>query len=291
MLKISKMKALEMINDAKEKSLETAIPLLSSLEYSDQILSKKIFYSTGSRNLDNILGGGISTMEITGLRGEFGVGKSQVCFSTSVSCLQKKRKVAWIETEPSTFFPERLEEISMARGFQTNIGEEVMVIPAKFIKTPNHLFLSYQRVERAIERGSDFGLIVIDSFSSPFRQMYTTRELFRARSEEVARHLGYLQKLCSKYNLAVMLTVQIMGIPDAGRQLEVMMKETSDKAMYGGEVLKHGVQTWISLRQKSRSQMLWEASIFDSSHLPPNTAEFVIDSSGVRDPQVTKVRL
>ncbi|KAF9515570.1 hypothetical protein BS47DRAFT_767828 [Hydnum rufescens UP504] len=42
--------------------------------------------STGSKNLDNLLGGGVETGSITELFGEFRTGKSQICHTLSTSC-------------------------------------------------------------------------------------------------------------------------------------------------------------------------------------------------------------
>ena len=154
---------------------------------------------------------------------------------------------------------------------------------AKYIGSPTHQFNAYQRLGHMSEKGEDFGLIVIDSFSTKFREFYTRREMFPARSQEQMRHIGYLQTLAAKYNLAVMMTVQVMGIPDAGKQLEVMKEESDDSGMYGGAVLKHSVQTWLAMKYKSKSQQIWTSTLFDSSNQPWGEAEFRITSGGVED--------
>jgi len=41
-------------------------------------------FTTGSKNIDNILGGGIETGAITQFYGEAGSGKSQLCYTTCV---------------------------------------------------------------------------------------------------------------------------------------------------------------------------------------------------------------
>lgn len=42
--------------------------------------------TTGSKNVDNILGGGMETGSITELYGEFRTGKSQICHTLAVTC-------------------------------------------------------------------------------------------------------------------------------------------------------------------------------------------------------------
>lgn len=45
-----------------------------------------ISITTGSKNLDNILGGGMETGSITELFGEYRTGKSQLCHTLAVTC-------------------------------------------------------------------------------------------------------------------------------------------------------------------------------------------------------------
>jgi len=282
-LRITKKAAVEAINSAKEIALDEALRLMSLEEVQEEITKKVIRYSTGSLALDHLIGGGIATNEITGLRGPFSVGKTQIAKSVAVSCIESGRKVAWIETEPGTFKEDRILEIASARHVSVDLKEDMFVIPSKFIVSPNHQFLAYERINGELSKGKDFGLIVVDSFSPRFREFYPRREMFPARSQETGRHIGYLQSLAAKYNLAVLITVQVMGIPDESRMRLTQMQEASEEAMYGGHVIKHGVQTWIALRKKSKADSIWEAELIDSSYLPPGSALFRIDQSGVCD--------
>lgn len=45
-----------------------------------------ISITTGSKNLDNVLGGGMETGSITELFGEYRTGKSQLCHTLAVTC-------------------------------------------------------------------------------------------------------------------------------------------------------------------------------------------------------------
>lgn len=48
--------------------------------------SDMITITTGSKNLDTVLGGGMETGSITELFGEFRTGKSQICHQLAVTC-------------------------------------------------------------------------------------------------------------------------------------------------------------------------------------------------------------
>ena len=73
----------------------------------------KLQITTGSKELDKLLQGGIETGSITELFGEFRTGKSQLCHTLAVTCQLPvdmgggEGKCLYIDTE-GTFRPERL---------------------------------------------------------------------------------------------------------------------------------------------------------------------------------------
>jgi len=273
-------KANDIIRQAQIASLEEFEILTAQeiLEYRQKL--PKI--STGSRKLDEILGGGIWMDAITNLTGEYASGKTQICHQVGVNCIKVGRKVAWIETEPQTFIPERILQIAKANGVTVDLTSDFIVIPARMISSPAHQFNAYMAIEKKIQSGMDIGLIVVDSFSAMFRKAYGGREDLPDRSRDEGRHLGYLQYLASKYNLAVLLTVQVMGIPDASMQLGVLKKTGINKQFVGGHILGHSATYWIALDQISAANKTWKAIIFDGP-VERGEALFIIDNTGVRD--------
>ena len=87
-----------------------------------------ISITTGSKNLDAILGGGMETGSITELYGEFRTGKSQLCHTLAVTCQLPvdmgggEGKCLFIDTE-GTFRPVRL--LAVAERYGLN-GPEVL---------------------------------------------------------------------------------------------------------------------------------------------------------------------
>lgn len=75
--------------------------------------SELVQLTTGSKELDRLLGGGIETGSITEIFGEFRTGKSQICHTLAVTCQLPvehngaEGKCLYIDTE-GTFRPERL---------------------------------------------------------------------------------------------------------------------------------------------------------------------------------------
>lgn len=287
-LDVTKADAKQILEAAKGLALDTAL----TSKTMDDILErrKKVIkhYSTGSAELDKVMGGGIETWSITLLRGPFSSGKSQLAFQASVECIAQGRKVGWIETETQTFIPERILAIARARGVEVDTTGDFVIYSSEDITDVDKQLLAYEALGKRIEKGTDIGLIVVDSFSPHFRSTYQQRESFGDRSKMTAKHLAYLNYLAAKHNLAVLLTIQVMGVPDTQKQGEIMMKEDAPTAMYGGELLKHGGTHIIALTRVSRAKQIWKASMVDSPCYPDADAYFTISEGGISDVTRTK---
>merc|ERR1711977_158276 len=76
---------------------------------------------TGSKQLDNILEGGVETGSITEIYGEYRCGKTQLCHTLAVTCQLPvvggggEGKCLYIDTE-GTFRPQRLVDIALRFG-------------------------------------------------------------------------------------------------------------------------------------------------------------------------------
>jgi len=216
-------------------------------------------------------------------------GKSQLCYSLTVNTTQLKlpdnklAEVAWIETEPGTHRGERLEEIAKSRGL-TFSPKQINIMPAVNIIDSNRQRMAYEWVESLLEKGRPIKLMIIDSFSAKLRQAYSGREMLPSRSQDIASHFQILERIAAKHNICIVLTLQVMGVPDTTQQLAVRMKEGKPEKTYGGSVLEHSVTFWLSLEQtKSAGGMTCRATVFDTPHLPRRSAEFMITEKGVVD--------
>jgi RecA/RadA recombinase len=210
-------------------------------------------------------------------------GKTQLANQAAINCLKYlKRKVIWIEMESATFAPDRLEGMAKAVGLKIDPDNDFILMPSTGSGTPSTQFLAYERAIQIMEKKNlDVGLMVVDSFNSTFREYFAGREQLPDRSKETARHLGYLDKLASKYNMAILLTSQVMDIPDQGGQLGERVKTGHAQKAYGGNVLNHWSTFIISLDQMSTTD--WEAVLADSPNMPKAKAKFRITEAGVRD--------
>ncbi len=231
--------------------------------------------TTCSKRLDELLGGGVETKTITEFFGEFGSGKTNICHQLSVNVqLPRERgglegKALYIDTE-GTFRWERIE--AMARGLGLD-PDKVMdnIIWARALSSDHQMLLVDEAMTMIPKE--NIKLIVVDSVMSHFRAEYPGRENLALRQQKLNRHLHQLARIADLYDVAVVVTNQVMARPD------VFYGDPTQAV--GGHVLAHAPGVRVQLRKSRGNKRI--ARIVDAPHLPEGEAIFVITDVGIRD--------
>jgi len=276
-------KAKEIINNAKEVLISEVLEIWTGEKLKNYVESEIERIPTGISALDKVIDGGIPTNAVHGIAGASATGKTEMCYSIAVNAVKHlRRPFIWIETEPGTFSISRLLEIANARGVDIDISSDMYVVPAKFVTNPAMQMVAYEMVDRkAEEMDVKPAVLVVDSFTAKIREYFVGREMLSARSQEVARHLGYLQLLASKYNMAVVLTEQVYGVPDIGMQRVAAARFGDIRVPYGGEFMLHSVTYHFTLVRVGASE--WEVVLSDIPGKPMLRIPFRITEAGVTD--------
>jgi len=276
-------KVAKKIIDSAKSLVEGQIVISTAKEVLEQRKKTIQRIPTGATAFDNIIGGGIETNALTGLTGQFATGKTETAYSVAINCKKYlNRKVAWVETEPQTYRSERIIEIAKNRGVELSLDGDIFVIESKYINSCDSQYKAYEVIEKTINKGNDIGLIIIDSFNVRFRTSYSGREMLPERSQDMAHHIGFLQYMASKYNIAILMTIQVMGVPDSKLQLGALKKMGIRQMPVGPHILKHAVNYWIGLDQVSSADKTWKAILADGP-MPRNNCLFRIDARGISD--------
>ncbi|HIQ50312.1 MAG TPA: DNA repair and recombination protein RadA [Nanoarchaeota archaeon] len=262
------IKIIEVARKALDIGFETAADVYERRK-------KVVRLTTGSKALDNLLGGGIETQAVTEFHGGFGCGKTQVGFQLAVNVQLPPEQggldgaCLFIDTE-STFRPERIKELAEAVGLDPKKALE-NIIYARAYNSDHQMLL----VEKAAEiiKEKNIKLLIIDSVTSHFRAEYTGRGELAERQQKLNRHLHMLQRLADVYNLAVYITNQVMARPD------VLFGDPT--APVGGHILGHFSTHRVYLRKAKANTRI--ARIIDSPYLPEGEAIFAITPQGIRD--------
>ncbi|XP_073448025.1 meiotic recombination protein DMC1/LIM15 homolog [Aquarana catesbeiana] len=267
----------EKIKEAANKLIEPGF--LTAFDYS--LKRKMVFHiSTGSQELDKLLGGGIESMAITETFGEFRTGKTQLSHTLCVTAQLSGQngysggKVIFVDTE-NTFRPDRLRDIADRFGVDHDAMLDNVLYARAYTSEHQMELLDYVAAKFHEEAGV-FKLLIIDSIMALFRVDFSGRGELAERQQKLAQMLSRLQKISEEYNVAVFITNQMTADPGA-----TMTFQADPKKPIGGHILAHASTTRISLR-KGRGE-LRIAKIYDSPEMPENEATFAITAGGISD--------
>nr|CAG4641003.1 EOG090X0906 [Eulimnadia texana] len=211
--------------------------------------SEIIQITTGSKELDKLLGGGMETGSITEIFGEFRTGKTQLCHTLAVTCQLPidmgggEGKCLYIDTE-GTFRPERLLAVAERYGLS---GPDVLDNVA------------YAR-----------------AYNSDHQTDYSGRGELSARQMHLARFLRMLLRLADEFGVAVVITNQVVAQVDGAA-----MFSADPKKPIGGNIIAHASTTRLYLRKGRGETRI--CKIYDSPCLPEAEAMFAILPDGIGD--------
>ena len=231
--------------------------------------------STGSKNFDELLGGGIEVNALTEIYGEFGSGKTQICHTSSVTVQQKESEggleggVIYIDTE-NTFRPERIVSISKSRNIDYIKVLENIIVAKAFNSAHQELII--QEIGNIIE-SKNIKLLVLDSAISHYRAEYLGRGTLSERQQKINKLMHMLIRICETYKIAIILTNQIQSAPDT------VFGDPFKPA--GGNIIAHSSTYRIYLKKAGKNRI---ARIVDSPYHAEIEALFSLGEEGVTDP-------
>ncbi|KAL7674479.1 hypothetical protein ACOME3_000758 [Neoechinorhynchus agilis] len=235
--------------------------------------------TTGCKDLDKLLGGGIETGSLTEIFGEFRTGKTQLCHMLAVTCQLPidmgggEGKAIYIDTE-NTFRPERL--LAIADKFNL-CGPDVLdnVAVARAYNTDHQQQLLLQASAMMCE--SRYALLVVDSSTALYRTDFSGRGELSARQMHLARFLRALMRLADEFGVAVVITNQVVSQVDGAASMFC----GDSKKPIGGNIMAHASTTRLYLRKGRGENRI--CKIYDSPCLPEAEAMFAIGSDGIQD--------
>ncbi|MEA3254979.1 MAG: DNA repair and recombination protein RadA, partial [Candidatus Altiarchaeota archaeon] len=232
--------------------------------------------TTGSKELDKLIGGGVETQAITELYGKYGSGKTQIGHQLAVTVQLPKdkgglnRSAIYIDTE-NTFRPERIQQMAKALGMDPKkvLGN---IHVARAYNSDHQMLLA----EKASELAGEYnvGLVVVDSLTAHFRVEYAGRGTLAGRQQKINRHMHLLQRrLGDLYNTAIVVTNQVMSRPD------VFFADPTTPI--GGHIVGHTATFRIYLRKSKGDKRI--ARLIDSPNMPEGECVFEVTTDGVKD--------
>ena len=231
--------------------------------------------TSGSKILDELLGGGLETQSIIELFGEFGSAKTQIAHQLCVTVQLPKDQggleghAFFIDTE-NTFRPERI--VQMAEAYDLDSEKILENIHVARAYNSSHQMLLVDKVKE-LSKENPARLLVVDSLTAHFRAEYIGRGALADRQQKLNRHMHDLLKWSDVNNGVVCVTNQVSAKPDAffGDPTRPI----------GGHIVGHTATFRIYLRKSKGPKRI--ARLIDSPHLPEGEAVFSISEKGIRD--------
>jgi len=232
--------------------------------------------STGSKQLDELLGGGLETQTITEYYGEYGVGKSILCHQLAVNVQLPEERgglngaALYIDTE-NTFRPEWIVRMANALGLDPTQTAKNIIYSEAF--NSDHQILVLEKADKIIQENK-VKLIIVDSLTAHFRSEYLGREMLAERQQKLNSHLHRLVRLSRAFNACAVVTNQVMSRPD---QFFAMAVEA-----VGGHIVSHTSHTRVFLR-RTASGPVRICRLVSSPYLPEGERIFKITEEGIKD--------
>ncbi|NIU38675.1 DNA repair and recombination protein RadA [Candidatus Bathyarchaeota archaeon] len=274
---------LESAGIGEKKALEIIRAARSSLSLSfvraDELLKLRqsvLRLGTGSKALDELLGGGLETQTITEFYGEYGSGKSQVCHQLCVNVQLPHGQggldggVLYVDTE-NTFRTERIVQMAENLGLDPESVVKNIIVAEAY--TSDHQMFLLEKSDSVIKE-NNIRLIIVDSLTSHFRSEYIGREMLASRQQKLNKHMHRLIRLARAFNAAAVVTNQVMAKPDVffGNAVHPI----------GGHVVGHTSHTRVFLRKSARGPVRI-ARLVSSVYLPEGERVFKITENGIED--------
>ena len=271
---ISEQKAEKIVEEIKKQTQRLGFAPASKIH---EMRKELVRISSGSKELDKLLGGGFETGSITELFGEFRTGKSQLCHTLCISCQLPYEQggaegmALFIDTE-GTFRPERLRSVAVRFGLDPDDVLDNVACARAYNSEHQQQLLAQAAAMMAQNR---FALIVVDSATALFRTDFTGRGELADRQQKLGRFLRSLQNLAEEHGAAIVVTNQVVANPDAA------LFSGDNKKPIGGHIMAHAAQTRLYLRKGKGQERI--CKVYDSPCLPESEASFGIYDDGIAD--------
>ncbi len=227
-------------------------------------------YSSGCKNIDELLGGGFESRTVTQLYGEAGSGKTNICLQVAIGCAKTGKAVVFIDNEG--FSPERFIQIARSNSE----SEDVESIARRIIIYEPQSFeqqtSSIEELETVIKERNDVVLVILDSATLFYRlELDEERSIYLRRV--LANQIEHLHELARRHDLVVIITNQVYADIEKGK-----LRPS------GGYMLEHISKVIVQLEKAAEGGGKRRAILKKHRSMPEDTScEFFITSNGVED--------
>lgn len=274
---------MELSEILKIKNYQIFIPKIIVNEFQgiDDIILK---LDSGSKNFNEILGGGFCPGRNYLIFGANRTGKTQIAHQICIQALKYFSKIKGISNNSlkyvyyfdleNTFRPERLKELATNAGFENTEKFDNILISK--IMSNSAFLLSLKNFENFIKK-SQKGVLIIDTINNHYNSE-TADKLVSVTNAKMRfiKILELINSLTHKYNLITIALAQVTSNLNEKPLIPVIP--------VGNHILNHYFSEYIFLEYKDDNQRY--VQLVNSLELPERRSIFKITSSGIQDHKI-----
>jgi len=227
--------------------------------------------STGSRCINNNIGGGISPESIALIYGEAETGKTTLAIQCAVSCASQNFKTLFVDCDNS-FSAKRLSQLAGDKF--DSVAEQIILLKPKDFKEQTAVI---DRIQDYTTK--NFGLIIIDTFTSLYgaRVAESSGKAFSV-NRELNRQLAILAQTAKIRKIPILITSQVRAVFD----------EQNTVAPVATRVLNFWADLIIALKPTENPQTM--KAILEKTRQNPQelTCYVQIQEAGILDAEFPK---
>jgi RecA/RadA recombinase len=210
---------------------------IGGFETNDPILERKRGVKklkTGSIAFDELMNGGLETQSIVEIFGKKRSCKTQMCLQLAVNAMLPEydggldSDVVFIDTQ-GNFVPEKM--MQMATGVGLNPQAALKRIHVGKALNSNHQTLLVEEATELLKKHS-IRLIIIDSFTSHFKEEYIGRGMLAEKQQRMYRLMYELLDLAMNNNILVIITNIPATDPRNGSHCNYVMGHSATFRIY-----------------------------------------------------------
>jgi DNA repair protein RadA len=195
------------------------------------------YFSSGSKAIDKLLGGGYRAGRLTEVFGRSNAGKSQLAMQAALLAARQGAKTLFLDTEGS-FRPERLEEMANARGWKTD-GILEKILYARIDSSSEQMETAERMEARATTAPSR--LVVVDTLTRNFSLDLPGRSNLSSRQGALNVYLSQMARDAFLHGRAYLLTNRVTfgavhDVRIGGRTVEQLVDASLRLERQGNEV-------------------------------------------------------
>ncbi len=245
-------------------------------DYFENSVKNQAYFTTGSKNIDELLGGGLRTGTMVEVAGEYRTGKTQFCLTCAATAQLSVEQgglnslVIYIDTTNS-FNAQHYLKIGERFGLtQEQLLKNLFIVKAeqlKYLKDALNRLPGYMQAINA-------KLIIIDSLIAPYEYEYQQLLEHPILQKKLLIKLGFLKRLAIGFNSVILYTNHVItNLGPSGQFIPILIT--------GGHAFAHTSDLRLFLK-KLRNNMR-RIKVEHCSWLPCETADFYLTSRGIYD--------